>query len=182
MSFGLVVIGCYSAVPVYLPSSSFDFSMLQRVQSLFLLGAILLTATTFFLPFATLTPGEGAAALHLRSYGVKSMETLTYLPEYNSYFIFLPLTLVIMLTGWVMFSFKDRKKQLALIRFAFILYAVSFVMLYLYISHVAKALPNGKMSIGASFFLPVIALVLTWFAAKNIRKDEELVRSVDRIR
>ena len=156
--------------------------MLQRIQSLFLLGAMLLTATTFFFPFATITQAEGAPMLHLRSYGVKAMDTMAYLPEYNSYFIFLPLTLVIVLSGWVLFSYSDRKKQLALIRFAFILYAVSFVMLYMYISGVGKALPNGEMSIGVSFFLPVAALVLTWLAAKNIRKDEELVRSVDRIR
>jgi hypothetical protein len=35
-------------------------------------------------------------------------------------------------------------------------------------------------SIGMIF--PLISLILCWLAARNIRKDEELVRSVDRIR
>ena len=37
-------------------------------------------------------------------------------------------------------------------------------------------------SYGPSFFFPMVVLVLAFLAERGIRKDEELVRSVDRLR
>ncbi|MFZ4786296.1 MAG: DUF4293 family protein, partial [Flavobacteriales bacterium] len=60
--------------------------------------------------------------------------------------------------------------------------AISFVLMALYVNSVQTAQSEAKFHFGMSFFLPFVALVFNWLAAKNIRKDEALVRSVDRIR
>ena len=42
--------------------------------------------------------------------------------------------------------------------------------------------PNGSAQYQAGLALPVVALVFQWLAGRSIRKDEKLVRSMDRLR
>ncbi len=153
--------------------------MLQRIQSIYLLASIVLLVCAYFLVFGTLT--DPAGSLDLGAYGLKMNEG-GYMPGVNTYWFHIPYTIIIILDLAAIFSFSSRMRQLTLIRFSFILYALSFALLSLYIMDAGSKIANSSFTPGIGFFFPIISLVLSYLAMKSIRKDEDLVRSVNRIR
>jgi hypothetical protein len=81
------------------------------------------------------------------------------------------------------FMFGDRKRQLRM-SYVSILAAISFLSMMLFrVSALAKEIPpvtGGNYWIGA--VLPVLSIVFLILAIAGIRRDEKLVRSVDRLR
>jgi multidrug transporter EmrE-like cation transporter len=153
--------------------------MIQRRQSLFLAASILLLVFSYFIPFGTIMHGE--ELLFIRSYGLKSADG-NYLPDISTYWFHLPLSLIVLLNGYTLFKYRERKSQIIWLKFTFLLFAVSFVLLSMFISGIPAALPGSVLTAGPAIACPFLALLLNWLAARAIRKDEELVRSVDRIR
>lgn len=81
----------------------------------------------------------------------------------------------------IIFFFKNRKKQIKMTKYAFILKIalLATVGYYVYLAQ-TKDVVATKPQIGTLLF--AISFVFDWLAVKAIRKDEDLVRSVDRIR
>ena len=78
------------------------------------------------------------------------------------------------------FLFKDRKLQFVLGR---IIILINLFLLALLI-YLSLTLP-GEASVsekGIGMFLPILAILLLVLANKAIKKDEDLVKSVDRLR
>jgi hypothetical protein len=78
------------------------------------------------------------------------------------------------------FLFKDRKLQFVLGR---IIILINLFLLALLI-YLSLTLP-GETSVsekGIGMFLPILAILLLVLANKAIKKDEDLVKSVDRLR
>lgn len=153
--------------------------MIQRVQSLFLLISIVATILTFFIPIGVLTDGINIA--EATPYGVYDKASNGQLMS-NKYFFYLPLALAFALTTIALMSFKNRKGQLKYLKFTFLLFAVTFVLMALFVNDIQNTLSGMKYSLGLGFFFPLIGVAFNWLAAKSIKKDEDLVRSVDRIR
>jgi hypothetical protein len=153
--------------------------MIQRIQSLYLLLGAAALILSYFVSFGTLPAAEAEYAV--RSYGLKGADG-NYLEGVSTYWFHIPLSLVIAANLWALVKFGDRRAQLNLVKGTFVLFAVSFVLLSLYIYGAGTAYPEAPMKPGVAVVLLFIALLLNWLAARAIRKDEELVRSVDRIR
>ncbi len=153
--------------------------MIQRVQSLYLIISVFAIVLSYFLPFGSLESFQGV--LEIRSYGLKNAAG-EYLESVSSYWFHIPLFLVVLLDVFVLSQYRDRKRQIQFLRISFLLFAVSFILLSLYINSAGQLEGAGHLQMGISLLLPFAALVCNWLAAKAIRKDEALVRSVDRIR
>lgn len=79
------------------------------------------------------------------------------------------------------FSFKKRQNQFVLGRLNIIFNLILFVLLfYRSLSLSGENLSFSEKGIG--IFLPIISIVLLVLANKAIKKDEDLVKSVDRLR
>jgi FtsH-binding integral membrane protein len=97
----------------------------------------------------------------------------------------LPLTLIIILIPVVslitIFIFKNRKIQL---KFSLLLIVIAslFIIAEIHISF--RVISKYDMSItpGFKMILPVIILILSILAYRGIRKDDQLVKSYDRLR
>jgi hypothetical protein len=81
------------------------------------------------------------------------------------------------------FMFSNRKRQISLSFFG-IVAIVSFMALTLKrVSDLGALTPQPvNASYGAGAVLPVVALVFLFFAILGIRKDNKLVKSMDRLR
>jgi hypothetical protein len=79
------------------------------------------------------------------------------------------------------FSFNNRQNQFVMNRLNIIL---NLILLGLFLYHLLNLSgETDKVSEkGIGIFLPIVAIVLLVFANKSIKKDEDLVKSVDRIR
>ena len=146
--------------------------MIQRIQTLFLLLAGGLSFALLGVPFAG-TP-ETVAASALFSDGSYSV-------------LDSPALLIFYLLGGALalgsiFLYKRRSLQIRLGIFAFIAILIGMVLtVILYMQDPimeAAATPND----GLGIYLPFVALVALLLAQRYIRKDENLVQSMDRLR
>jgi len=111
-------------------------------------------------------------------------------PESMPDFIFLPfaysggVAIITILISWIeIFKYKNRLTQIKLGTLNSLLITGSLVYLvYLTYSAQSEILPNILGEYKPGLFMPAIALILNSIANRFIRKDEKLVRSVDRIR
>jgi hypothetical protein len=143
--------------------------MIQRKQSLWLFIAALLNAGVFYFDLYK---------THIMVNGVDTPGTpLRVSDHYPSMLIALVMTLFPLIT---IFMFSNRKRQLSMCVVS-ILAIVSFVTLTL--GRVGKIAPppsSGSYWIGS--ILPAISFIFIIMAIFGIRRDEKLVKSVDRLR
>jgi len=80
-------------------------------------------------------------------------------------------------------NYNNRVKQMKISFVNSLLIGILFVLMYYQITEAEKLMPHplyGEYKIG--FFLPLLALVFNIMAHIYIKRDEDLVRSSDRIR
>jgi glucan phosphoethanolaminetransferase (alkaline phosphatase superfamily) len=153
--------------------------MFQRIQSIYMLVAMAMISLTYFIPYGVFT--DGVMRMAVSSYGLKTQGG-DYLSEPSGYYIYLVHTLVLVLMVYSLISFKKRALQIRLLRFSFLVVLASIALIALYINAARTSFPSLHFSIGISLFLPIGAVLFNWLALRGVKKDEELVRSVDRIR
>ncbi len=154
--------------------------MIQRIQTLYLLIANLLLATLIFLPLAEMVDKQGIL-YQLNMTGVTKEgaagggELSSTLPVISLF------CLIISMIMLIIFQYKSRARQIRLS------YVVIFLLLaltgavYFYIRQYDNTL-GGEYSVNISASFPLIAAVLVYLAIRGIVKDENLVKSIDRIR
>lgn len=148
--------------------------MIQRVQTLFLLGISLLSVSLLFLPFEQITLGES-----------KYLVTLMpgYLKDMVKSFIYVPMGLnavVLGLSVYTIFKYNHRRSQ---IKFAQLLMVLSALLMgNLFTMNFLNVNDTAVLDYKMGAFIPMINVVLAFLARLFIKKDEDLVRSADRIR
>jgi len=137
-------------------------NMLQRIQTIYLLLAAITAAGLIFV-FSLWTNSAG-----------KEVYAYDQLIAFGMFLASAAISLV------SIFMFKNRKLQFVLGRLNIIL---NFFLLGVFV-YWSLTLP-GEMDIsekGIGMFLPIISIVFIVLANKAIKKDEDLVKSVDRLR
>lgn len=155
--------------------------MIQRIQTLYLLGVVVLTTLMMCLPLAEFLCG--AEAFNLYGYGLRSVAT----GEMYKSTIFLAIMLVAtaLLPLVNIFLYKRRMTQIRYCIVEFVLLVGSVLMLALHYFLFYRAFADfdfHALSVKVTMLLPIAALFLNYLAMKAIAADEALVRSVDRIR
>jgi peptidoglycan/LPS O-acetylase OafA/YrhL len=136
--------------------------MIQRIQSLYLLGASVCAFLSFKFPFFS---------------GQKKINAeQKYLTASTNFGILLLTVALAVGTLAIIFLYKNRKQQ---IKYTLVALLVSIASLAVYF-FAKKDFVSGTYSFGA--ILPIAIPILLGLAAWNIRKDEKLVKSLDRLR
>ncbi|MEL1241625.1 DUF4293 domain-containing protein [Flavobacterium flavipallidum] len=137
--------------------------MIQRIQTIYLLLAFVITGVLpFIFPLWTLSDGKAFLFMQNQLYVVLFGLSTT-------------LSIVSIL------SYKKRQNQFVINRLNIIL---NLILLGLFIYHslnLSGEMP-GVSEKGIGMFLPIFAIVALVLANKAIKKDEDLVKSVDRLR
>ncbi|MBW6460117.1 MAG: DUF4293 domain-containing protein [Bacteroidales bacterium] len=158
--------------------------MIQRIQTLFLFIAFVASVCLFFFPLAGIYSATVAYKFYI--YELRNM-----VPDEVSAFSFmtvLPLFLLNILAGALslisIFLYKNRVRQMKLVRLAIFLDVIMIALIFfIYGQIIERSLgvsPNYLDEIGVYF--PLIMLVFLLLANRFIIKDERLVRSADRLR
>ena len=147
--------------------------MIQRVQSVYLFLAAILTLATPFFQIMGIRFDEP------QTFSLFSLGSYSFLPNFVSPAFSLIAGILAFVT---IFLYKKRKLQikicywiLGLIVFLYIFIFYSFIVL---MSKAAGASFFPKVAIG----FPVIALFLVCMAIAGIKKDQKIVSSLDRLR
>ncbi|MDR1707532.1 DUF4293 family protein [Dysgonomonas sp.] len=151
--------------------------MIQRIQSVYLLLAGLLMAAATFFPLLELA-GEGKFTYIFSSLGIGQLFTVQY-PTWGVVF-FAGLSALLALIN--IFLYKKRKLQMKVGTLTSLLILFFYVTLYVYFNAYTVKYGLTFSSFQFGLILPVIALIFNVLAILRIKKDENLVKSLDRIR
>jgi hypothetical protein len=154
--------------------------MIQRIQTVYLLIAEILTGILFFVPFGNIAVKTGS----IYRCDIKGVY-LEGVPKPEAIFSSLPVdilwavSLIFILV--TIFSFKKRVLQMKLAKINIFLMLGLGGLIFYYVWSIAKQL-SGAYSFTIFLVFPVISAILIYLAFRAIDKDEKLVRSIDRIR
>ena len=142
--------------------------MIQRIQSIYLLIVIFLSiGATFFLKLWLVADNE------VFVFDLLSKEPILYKLVPVSFIISALLAFI------AIFRFNDRQQQFVLGR---IIILINLFLLGILI-YLSQNIPGEIFSEkGIGMFIPSIVILFAVLANKAIRKDENLVKSVDRLR
>ncbi len=135
--------------------------MIQRIQTLYMvLVIVLMCVVSNFLPIFKING-----------------ESIFYSSDLISLILFL---CVSVLTAISIYRYKNRKQQ-------FVINRISIILNFLLVGFMVYRLLNisGGTAVpekGIGMILPLLSIFLLSFANKAIKRDEDLVKSVDRIR
>ncbi|WP_303309619.1 DUF4293 family protein [Hymenobacter sp. BT730] len=158
--------------------------MIQRIQSVFLLLLALAMLSVVFLPIWSKVDPLSGQELQLTA------TKLTYAhadPGMSVPTATWPIAALALASAAVaifeIFQFRNRFRQLQLGLLNLVLIMATIGASWYY-SGVGERLLNVKLagSFEAGFYLPTLALLLNLLANRFIRRDEQLVRSMDRLR
>ncbi len=152
--------------------------MIQRIQSVYLVMAIVALCFFLTMPIAYFQKANESFALF--HYGLIKIQSSGNIIVYYNLATTILTFLIELLLLYTLLIFKNRLKQIKLCNI------INFLILVVIASNIWQFIRTKSgfddYSIKWVFFIPVIALVLVWLAQRNIKKDEELVRSADRLR
>ncbi len=147
--------------------------MIQRIQTIFILVAGLLTGSLFVQKFADIIVNN---ELHIfNAFGIFKGDELLFsgLP------ILLFIGIISALHLMVIFLFKKRILQIRILAFTILLLLGLFGMFF-YFTY--ASFDEVKVAFKIATALPVVSAILDWLAIRAIGKDEALIRSADRLR
>lgn len=159
--------------------------MIQRVQTLFLLAtAILMVLILFFPIWGGHTSGAESFFVSLDAFELKQTDAQGGLIKSESAIYIAALALLSAITTFfTIFKFKNRKLQVTLCMLNLLIISGVIGCFFLAISKGQELLGAEKTEgFKIAFFLPIVALITTFLASNFIKKDEKLVRSMDRLR
>lgn len=136
--------------------------MIQRIQSVYLFIVVVISfSTPFLLPELQATDAEHFWGYH-RAYYFGFFHGIAFLAAIS------------------IFLFKNRKRQMNFIRFDIILNIVLLGLLaYWLLNLPGVSLLSEK---GIELIVPVVSIVFLLMAHKAIKRDDKLIKSVDRLR
>lgn len=139
--------------------------MIQRIQTLYMALVAIFTIVTYF------------------SIGIWEFEGTAI---YSSDVSYLPINLGLIagLAVFAILQYKKRQLQFVLNRLNIILNLILMVVILLpaYSEYNTVNLENLPVKIANGGIVPLINIVLLFFANRGIKRDEALIKSIDRIR
>ena len=144
--------------------------MIQRIQSIYLLGATILSGGLILL-LSLWVDGEQNEFFVLDAFRGGNMMLIVMAVLF---------IVSAILSFSSIFQFKKRQLQFVLGRLTILINFIIIGLLVYYSQNLSGEITVSEKGIG--LLIPIVTIVLVALANKSIKKDEELVKSVDRLR
>lgn len=152
--------------------------MIQRIQSLYLLGSFILIGIMFFFPLAELKAvGQTYEFLYRGIPAIAEGAPAIFI----AYPVAILLAIIALISLITIFLFKKRMIQIRLTIFNMVCMLGAMGLIYYSINSQAGEL-NAIANYSIINAFPLVALILSYLALRGIGKDEAMIRSMDRIR
>ncbi len=146
--------------------------MLQRIQTIFLMIAVLAFGSLFYFPFAS-TETAYENFLSDKIYNLLDLPGLM---------VVVIVAIVITMLSILLFKNRGFQIKLAWLSIVFGIVIPVWAMLEFYLTTQEQGLEDIQYSLGAGIFIPIVIIVALILAVRNIKKDDKLVKSMDRLR
>lgn len=160
--------------------------MIQRIQTVyFILVMVLLTSLLSGVEIFGFPTAKNYFSYSV--YGIQSFKSELNAPlgkaeNIQESILFYFVIAYILFVYLALMSYKNLKRQYMLTRLALLIYFVGLVSLLLLA--MLGLLVKGAVGIqlGVGYYISVVGLPLIYFAFKGVKKDKELLESLDRLR
>jgi hypothetical protein len=143
--------------------------MIQRIQSVYLFLAALASGAQFGVPYAT---GNAPTLPALADGRIDPSDNVGLLGL---------VALGIVVSAAAIFLYRNRPLQMRVTGGATLVSALLLVLAGFVCKQNFDA-SSGALQVYAGLGLPLVSMLLSWLAGRAIRKDEQKVRSMDRLR
>lgn len=167
-----------------LPCIKYFVFMIQRIQSLFLAIAAIAALLMIFFPIANFFSGTELGNYKLLASGLKCMDPNPKFqsPSWYGYPLLALVSVNIILPILILFLYRNRQLQLKILSFNILIIIVLIIVVLMYYMSSVQKQTGIAPSYQFGAFCPLISLVFLVLANRYIRKDENLVKSADRLR
>lgn len=159
--------------------------MIQRIQSLFLFGAIVILAIVSF-SGSFFTVITDTAINEFTAFGISSYtHDKQHLIEQQNLPVYIFTLTLLVFAGWVLFSYKKLGQQLKMARILWGVYLLTVIAVVVWNSFLAKNQVKGEVTqsnYGSAFYFLVIGIAFVHLAFMGIRKDKSTIDSLNRLR
>lgn len=163
--------------------------MIQRIQSLLLLGVAVCMTLVLVFPIweAELSGIAGIAGtgIEMDAFSIEVINKQGLpVPEQSTSVVYIGIvaTLAAITALYEIFQFRNRKRQVRLggLNNLLMVLLIGAIFLGIYTAEGRYNLEEDNYLFG--FYLPLLAIILNLIATRQIKKDESLVRSAERLR
>lgn len=161
--------------------------MIQRIQTIFLLGTALVTGLMFFLPAASIIVPENATYDFFTSKVIQHGEPPVFI-TWNYTTLILNAVVTALALATIFIRRRGSKSVKPTLFLQFRLCAVNIILqlgllgLTWYQVYRLGSDLQASLSPHLSFIFPLVGIIFTWLAMRGITKDITLLKSFDRIR
>ncbi|RDV13783.1 DUF4293 family protein [Pontibacter diazotrophicus] len=166
--------------------------MIQRIQTVFLFLLIVAMVSMLFLPLWSKTDAVTGETVVLTAWNLKSVilneegdpTGAGTLPERGTIGIGLLAIAAAVIAAYEIFQYRSRLNQMKLGLLNTLVMAALLGTTFYYATYVGSEMveADGNGSYHAGFYMPVFGLLFNALSNRFIKRDEDLVRSVDRLR
>ena len=101
----------------------------------------------------------------------------------NTFPLIILASIILLVAGISIFLYKNRQVQMKLGKLNILLLSVLLALMFYYSDSIGNTIgADVKTNYQPAVIFPVVALILVFLANRAIKKDEDLVRSADRLR
>ncbi|MDG1440478.1 MAG: DUF4293 domain-containing protein [Flavobacteriales bacterium] len=155
--------------------------MIQRIQTVYILLFCIVIFAASFSPFATISTLENSTYTLLPT----GWESQSSLAEFNTYPFFTSYLVSISFAILMLVNYKKRVKQLRYGKLCYFFTLLSFVVMFLEFNNALEIIKSENISTvlySYGMYLLIACLPIMFLANRSIKKDDKLVKSLDRLR
>ncbi len=143
--------------------------MIQRIQTIFLLLSVLLSVLLLYLPVYELQ-SLSATTAEINRFKISSSAILAIINGVVGIFCLVAI-----------FLYKNRNLQIRICNLSLLLTCVLIGLLF-FVADTMSSSMNQKVHYLYGSYFPLIQILVIYLAIRNIKHDENLVKSADRLR
>lgn len=155
--------------------------MIQRIQTLYLLAIVILSGFVIFFPLADLVNVKDHLLYLVDFRGISLIQPTGNILKSPLWGVSTFAAVVPVITLITIFSYKNRKKQIRLSVINMLFMILFYVSLFIYLFMANNSL-NTEWHLKLVSVFPLVNMILNYLAIGAIGKDENLVKSLDRLR
>lgn len=152
--------------------------MIQRIQTVYLAIALILLGLMTGLPLGEISSGSQVYSFTIKGIVEQSSGAILQ----NGWPLILFIGIVVLLQLVIIFSFKNRIRQMRMATYNIILMVGVLGISWFFAHSSVKELSDAVTSYSLPLAFPIVAAILNYLAIRAIGRDEALVKSIDRIR
>ncbi|MBL4657727.1 MAG: DUF4293 domain-containing protein [Flavobacteriales bacterium] len=158
--------------------------MIQRIQTIYLVLAALLTSLMALFPFAAIVTRGDLYSLNL--WGVHYHLHQHEVELMGFWYLAVMVAVACLLSVVIIFLYKKRSLQMTLGKLNLLIYLGVILTVFMSAENALEYIQNlgleGEIEYQLGTAFPILSVILTFLAGRAIKKDDDLVKSADRIR